>query len=88
MALRALWEPKKTGIAFFDQNMTVAFGVNNVFNRKYIGAGNILEVSPTGAARNFYLQVEKRFWFIYLNSNDRTLANMARKVRSFFDVFF
>ena len=61
MALRALWEPKKTGIAFFDQNMTVAFGVNNMFNRKYIAAGNILEVSPTGAARNFYLQVEKRF---------------------------
>ncbi|MBS9777248.1 MAG: TonB-dependent receptor [Gammaproteobacteria bacterium] len=59
--LTGKWAPKNTGISFFDDGFRLKFGVNNLFDKKYIKAGAVKNSTKVGKGRNAYLELEKTF---------------------------
>ncbi len=59
--LNANWSPKNTGNKWLDNGFNVQFGINNVFNKKFIHPNNTENTFSVGKGRNFYLDIEKTF---------------------------
>lgn len=59
--LRAAWRPVSTGIEFFDNDVEVEVGVNNLTDDNYINARGVMSTSRVGKGRNLYMTFMKRF---------------------------
>jgi len=55
------WRPYLTGSGFLDGSTQVLFGINNVFDQKYMNAAVVETNSRIGRARNVYLSLSKQF---------------------------
>ncbi|MFV0480702.1 MAG: TonB-dependent receptor domain-containing protein [Campylobacteraceae bacterium] len=54
------WTIKKSEIPFL-HGTTINFGVNNIFDKKYINANSVASISRVGTGRNFYVDFEVKF---------------------------
>ena len=55
------WKPVASGMALFDKNFTLNFGINNVFDKKRIHYSNYDTTTSVGRGRNYYVSFDKRF---------------------------
>ena len=55
------WVPKNFENKIFGEGFRVNFGVNNIFNKKYIHASRTKDAILVGKSRNFYVDFEKTF---------------------------
>lgn len=58
---RGGWTPKNFENKIFGEGFKVNFGVNNIFNKKYINASQVKTTTMVGKGRNFYVDFEKKF---------------------------
>ncbi|MGB2552330.1 TonB-dependent receptor domain-containing protein [Campylobacter sp. MOP51] len=55
------WVPKNFENKIFGEGFKVNFGVNNIFNKKYINHSQTKTTTMVGKGRNFYIDFEKKF---------------------------
>lgn len=56
--LKGAWTPQFSGVNWLDDKMRLNFGVNNLFDKKYINASNVNSTSRVGTGTNIYIDLE------------------------------
>ncbi|EJP75449.1 TonB-dependent receptor domain-containing protein [Campylobacter sp. FOBRC14] len=59
--LRAMWQPKNFKKDLVKDGLKISFGINNVFDKKYIHPESYRDTTAVGKGRNFYVDFEKKF---------------------------
>lgn len=59
--LYAQWQPNPGGRGALGQDLSIRFGVNNLFDASYLNARDVETTTRVGKGRNFFLNLETRF---------------------------
>ena len=55
------WRPFQSYVPFLDNSTEILFGINNIFEQRYINAATTMTSASVGQARNIYISLRKSF---------------------------
>lgn len=55
------WRPYQSHVSFLDNSTEILFGINNIFEQRYINAATTMTSASIGRARNIYISLKKSF---------------------------